>query len=107
MNTKVSVLRTWTNSSCVNVFSMLFSTCHSSTQLSALVPVRLLSCTTLREGLAIPVSHIILVCGFVVIFELSILAFCKGPDVTELLEAYEHNLGPVDKDEAFAVENGE
>ena len=48
-----------------------------------------------------PVSWlvVILVCGFVVIFELSILAFCKGkPDVTELLVAYEHNLGPVDKD---------
>ena len=51
-----------------------------------------------EKGLQSPVSWlvVILVSGFVVIFEVSILACCKGkPDVTELLVAYEHGRGPV------------
>ena len=53
-----------------------------------------------EKGLRSPVSWlvVILVSGVVVVFELAVLAYCKGrPDITEMLVAYEHGMGPVNK----------
>merc|ERR1711871_1930223 len=108
MNIKVLILmRTWTRFTplvSVGVFSMLFFylaiLLHNSLPWFQYVWLSNYL-FAFEKGLRSPVSWLVvfLVCGFVVIFELSILAFCKGkPDVTELLVAYEHDLGPVDKD---------
>ena len=105
MNIKVLFLmRTWTRFTplvSVGVFSMLFF--YIAILLHNSVPwfqyVWLSNYLfAFEKGLQSPVSWLVvfLVSGFVVIFEVSMLACCKGkPDVTELLVAYEHGRGPV------------